>query len=190
MTKTTKPPKQFTLENFPDAQPKDALEIIKEPQDEPIKITQIEPVTKEDELTIKIAFKLPAKKAFSRVQSDLRFDRELAGSVVVRMLQGPLATDESEFSAVLDMKGIVGGPHIIGVEMFGLWDSGEKLCRAIREITVDYVPQTRQSRLVKVPSVRSVAGADLAVVSESEKGIYRDIEKTVKIEHRSKRDDW
>jgi len=55
---------------------------------------------------------------------------------------------------------------------------------------VNYVPQTRQSRLVKVPSVRSVAGADLAVVSESEKGIYRDIEKTVKIEHRSKRDDW
>ena len=190
MTKTTKPPKQFTLDNFPDAQPKDALEIIKEPQDEPITITQIQPITKEDELTIKIAFKLPSKKAFSRVQSDLWFDRELAGSVVVRMLQGPLAMDESEFSAVLDMKGIAAGPHIIGVEMFGLWGNDEKLCRTIQEITVDYVPQTRLSRLVRIPSVRSVAGTDLGVISETEKGIYKDIEKTVKIENSSKRDNW
>jgi len=52
------------------------------------------------------------------------------------------------------------------------------------------VPQTRQSRLVRVPSVRSVAGADLRVISEAEKGIYRDIEKTVKVEHSSKLDNW
>jgi hypothetical protein len=190
LTKTTKPPKQFTLDNFPDAQPKDALEIIKEPQDDPITITQILPITKEDELTIKIAFKLPSKKAFSRVQSDLWFDRELAGSVVVRMLQGRLAMDESEFSAALDMRGIAAGQHIIGVEMFGLWGNDEKLCRTIQEITVDYVPQTRLSRLVRIPSVRSVAGTDLGVISETEKGIYKDIEKTVKIENSSKRDNW
>ncbi|HSQ49391.1 MAG TPA: hypothetical protein VLL96_06900 [Candidatus Deferrimicrobiaceae bacterium] len=190
MTKTTKPQKQFTLDNFPDAHPKDALEIIKEQQDEPITITQIEPTTKEDELNIKIAFKLPAKKAFSRVKSDLWFDRELAGSVVVRMLQGPLAMDESEFSAILDMRGIAAGQHIIGVEMFGLWGNNEKLCRTIQEITVDYVPQTRQSRLVRSPIVRSVVGADLGVISETEKGIYKNIEKTVKMEHSSKRDNW
>jgi hypothetical protein len=45
-------------------------------------------------------------------------------------------------------------------------------------------------RLVKIPSVRSVVGADLAVVSDSEKDIYREIEKTIKKEHISKRDDW
>jgi len=190
MTNNPKHPKQVRLDNLPDARPKDAIDIIKQPQEEPITITQIEPKTKEDELALKIAFKLPAKKAFSRVQSGLWFDRQHVGSALIRMLQGPLATDESEFSAVLDMKGIPAGSHIIGVEMYGLWDSGEKLCRAIREITLDYVPQTRQSRLVKVPTVRSVAGADLAVVSESEKGIYRDIEKTVKREQSSKRDDW
>jgi hypothetical protein len=190
MPKEVKTTKQFTLDSLLDARPKDAIDIIKQTQEEPITITQIETATKEDELALKIAFKLPQKKAFSRVQSDLWFDRQHVGSALIRMLQGPLATDESEFSAVLDMKGIPAGSHIIGVEMYGLWDRGEKLCRAIREITVDYVPQTRQSRLVKVPTVRSVAGADLAVVSESEKTIYRDIEKTVKREHSSKRDDW
>jgi hypothetical protein len=190
MPKEVKTTKQLTLDSLPDPRPKDAIDIIKQPKDEPIAITQIGTVTKEDEVTLKIAFKLPTKKAFSRVQSDLWFNRQHVGSALIRMLQGPLATDESEFSAVLDMKGIAAGPYIIGVEMFGLWDSGEKLCRTIREITVDYVPQTRQSRLVRVPSVRSVAGADLAVVSETEKGIYRDIEKTVKREHSSNRDDW
>jgi hypothetical protein len=190
LTKATKPPKQFTLDNLPEATVKDALEIIKEPQDEPITITQIKPITKEDELTIKIAFKLPVKKAFSRVQSDLWFDRELAGSVVVRLLQGPLAMDESEFSAVLDMRGIAGGQHIIGVEVYGLWSGGEKLCRVIREVTIDYVPLARQSRLRKIPSVRSVAGADLAVASQADKNIYRDIEENMKRENSSKRDNW
>ena len=190
MTKTTKPPKQFTLDNFPDAPPKDALEIIKGPQDEPITITQIKPITKEDELTIQIAFKRPVKKAFSRVQSDLWFDRELTGSVVVRLLQGPLAMDESEFSAILDMRGIAAGQHIVGVEIYGLWSGGEKLCRVIREVTINYVPLMRQSRLLKIPSLRSVAGADLAVASQDDKNIYRDIEENMKRENSSKRDNW
>ena len=55
---------------------------------------------------------------------------------------------------------------------------------------MDYVPQTRESRLVKVPILKSVAGADLVVVSELEKDIYRGIEKTMKIEHISQRDCW
>ena len=33
--------------------------------------------------------------------------------------------------------------------------------QTIKEVTVDYVPQTRESRFVKVPSVKSVAGTDL-----------------------------
>ena len=74
--------------------------------------------------------------------------------------------------------------------MYGLWSTGEKLCRAIREVKVDYVPLTRQSRLLKIPSVRSVAGADLAVASQAQKNIYRDIEENIKRENSSKRDDW
>jgi hypothetical protein len=55
---------------------------------------------------------------------------------------------------------------------------------------VDYVPQTRESMLVKVPIVKSVADADLAVVSELEKDIFREIEETEKKELISKRDEW
>jgi hypothetical protein len=124
------------------------------------------------------------------VKSDLFFDRQQISSVSVRLLQGPLATDESEFSAVLDMRGIATGAHTLGVEMYGLWDSGEKLCRTFRELNIDYAPLTRQSRLVVVPSIKSVAGAELAVVSGTDKDIYREMEKIMKREHSSKRDNW
>jgi len=45
------------------------------------------------------------------------------------------------------------------------------------------------ARLVKFPIVKSVAGTDLAIVSDLEKDIYRDIEKTMKRKQISKRDD-
>jgi hypothetical protein len=190
MLRTVKSPKQSTLDNLPNPHPRDAIEIIKEPPEEEIAITLIATSTGEVELTAKIAFMLPKRKAFSRVKSDLWFDRQHISSVSMRVLQGPLATDESEFTAVLDMRGVAAGQHILGVEMYGVWGGGEKLCRTIREVPLNYVPQTRAMRLVKIPSVRSVVGADLAVVSDSEKDIYRGIEKTVKKEHISKRDDW
>ena len=100
------------------------------------------------------------------------------------------AKDEFELTPLLDMKGIPTGNHNIKVEMYELWSSGEKLLQTFKTVTVDYIPINRESRLVKVPCVRSVIGADLAVVSELEKDLYRDIEKTTKKEQLSKRDDW
>jgi hypothetical protein len=182
--------KQFTLDNLPDATPKDAIDIIKKQKETPIIITLIQHTTKEDELELKIAFKLPPQKSFSHVQSNLFFDNEPINSVLVQMLRGPLATAESEFSTILDMRGITAGVHNIGIEMYGLWDEGEKLCRTYSEQPINYVPWKRQLRLVKIPSVRSVAGADLAVVSNNQREIYSDIEKTVKKEQDSKRDNW
>jgi hypothetical protein len=190
MPKSHAADKQFTLDKLPDKTPKDAMDIIKQPKEEPIAITQIEHSTKEDELALKIAFKLPPQKSFSRVQCNLFFDNEPVNSLRVRMLSGPLATAESEFSAVLDMRGIAPGAHIIGVEMYGLWDEDERLSRTYSEQTISYVPWTRQLRLVKIPSVHSIAGADLAVVSNKEREIYSDIEKTVKKEQNSSRDDY
>ncbi|HEX7482491.1 MAG TPA: hypothetical protein VF350_03395 [Candidatus Bathyarchaeia archaeon] len=52
------------------------------------------------------------------------------------------------------MKGIPAGNHCIKLERYELWSSGEKLLQTFKEVTVDYVPLTRQSRLVKVPSVK------------------------------------
>jgi hypothetical protein len=190
MPKSRDADRQFTLDNLPDAGPKNAIDIIKQQKETPIIITQIQHTTKEDELSLKIAFKLPHEKSFSRVQSNLFFDNIPINSVLVQMLRGPLATAESEFSAILDMRGIAAGPHTIGVEMYGLWSEGERLCCTYSELTISYIPWTRQLRLVKIPIVSSVAGADLAIVSNSQREIYSDIEKTVKKEQESKRDNW
>jgi hypothetical protein len=101
-----------------------------------------------------------------------------------------LAADDFEVTLVLDMKGIPAGVHTIKVEMYELWSSDEKLSQAVKEVAADYVPQTRESRLVKVPIVKSVAGTDLVVVCELEKDVYLEIEKTIKKEQLSKRDNW
>jgi hypothetical protein len=191
MPKNLKESKQLTLDNLPIAPKQELAKTTAQVQEKRIIITDIGTLTKEDELALKVGFKLaPSKTAFSKVQSDLWFDNQQINSVSIRIPQGPLATDDFEFTPVLDMKGIPAGPHIIKVEMYELWSSGEKLSQTFKEVTVDYVPQTRESRFVKVPSVKSVAGKDLAVVSESEKDIYRGIEKTMKKEQLSKRDDW
>ena len=118
------------------------------------------------------------------------FDNQKIISVPVRIPQGALSADEFELTPVLDMKGIPKGAHIIKVEMSELWSSGEKLTQTAKEVTVDYIPLTRESRFVKVPSVKSVAGTDLVVVSKSEKNLYRGIEETMKKENNSKRDSW
>jgi hypothetical protein len=57
-----------------------------------------------------------------------------------------------------------------------------------KEVTADYVPQTRGERFAKVPS--ALAGDDLVFLSESEMDNYSSIEKTMKNEYISKRIDW
>jgi hypothetical protein len=190
MPKNPKTTKQLTLDSLPNATIKE-VETTKRIQEKQIIITQIDATAKEDELALKITFKLlPSKTAFSKVTSDLWFDNQQINSVSIRIPQGPISANEFELTPVLGMKGIPAGAHTIKIEMYELWSSSERLCQAAKEVTVDYVPQTRESRLVKVPSVRSVAGADLVVVSDSERDIYIDIDRTMKKEHISKRDDW
>jgi hypothetical protein len=191
MPKNIKPSKQLTLDNLPNTPKKETAKTTAQPQEKRIIITEIGTQTKEDELALKVSFKLvPSKASFSKVKSDLLFDNQLISSVSIRIPQGQLAADEFELTPVLDMKGIPAGRHSIRVEMYEFWSDCEKLSQAKREISVYYVPITRESRLVKVPTVKSVAGADLIVVSEPEMDIYREIEKTVKKEQLSKRDNW
>jgi hypothetical protein len=136
-----------------------------------------------------VAFKMqPSKDAFSKVHSDLSFNSHPVNSIIIRIPQGPLATDECEYGFVLDMNGIVAGAYTVKVELFEQWQSGEKLSSTTKELSVDYVPQTRQSRLLKIPTVKTVAGAHLAVASRIEKDIYEEIGKTQKEEQLSKRD--
>jgi hypothetical protein len=190
MSKKPKLPKQLTLDNLPNAK-EEAVQMPVPIHAKRIIITEIDTLTKEDELELKVGFTLvPTKYSFSKVKLDLFFDNQLIKSFSIIIPQSPLAKDEFELKPVLDMKGIPPGNHSIKMEMYELWSSGEKLLQTSKEVTVNYVPLTHKSRLVKVPSVRSFVGTDLTVASESEKDLYRDIEKTTKKEQLSKRDDW
>ena len=186
MRKNVKTSKQTTLDRIPEVTKKEPAKSLKQ-----ITITQIGATIGENELALKVAFKLqPSKAAFSKIHSDLSFNSHPVNSVVIRIPQGPLATDECEYDCVLDMNGIAAGAYAVKVELFEQWESGEKLCETTKELTVDYVPQTRQARLVKIPTVKTVAGADLAVASRIEKDIFEEIGKTQKKEQLNKRDNW
>ncbi len=131
-----------------------------------IVINRIADTTKEDELALKVEFSLlPSKASFSKITLDLYFQEQLINSTPLSIPQSSLLGESLEFPQFLDMKGIVAGEYLIRVEMYEPWDSGEKLNFTAKEIVVQYVPQTRAERLVKIPTLKSVAGTDLRVVS-------------------------
>ena len=101
-----------------------------------------------------------------------------------------MSADELELPLVLDMRGVAAGVYLIRVEMYELWSDGEKLSFTQKEVTVQYVPKTRESRLIRTPIVKSFGEPSLAVVSGSDKNIFREIEETLKKESESKRDEW
>ena len=191
MRTAAKQPKQAKLDNIPKLPNKAPAKPVGDGQKKQITITEIAAVTREDELALRIGFKLfPSRATFSKITSDLYFDGKKMGSTRLAIIQGPLATDGSEVTSVLDMKGISSGAHIIRVEMYELWSSGEKLTSASKEVTIEYVPLKREDRLIEVPIIKSVAGTNLAIVSDFEKNIYREIEKEMKRDSFSRRDKW
>jgi hypothetical protein len=88
------------------------------------------------------------------------------------------------------MKGIREGDYIIRVEIYELWDANEKLNFTSEERIIHYVPISREERLVKIPTVKSVADFDLAVVSSAAKGIFGELNDDLRRETESKRDQW
>jgi len=182
---------QTTWDNLPATPKKETIKTAESGPKKQIAVTEIKTETREDELALTVSFKLlPSRKAFSKITSDLLFDGHQLSSRCLRVIQGALAVDDSEFTCVLDMKGISAGPHTVKVEMCELWGSEEKLNCTSKEVTIDYVPLRREDRLIKIPIVKSIAGADLEVASKSEKGIYQEMEESVKKEITSKQDKW
>jgi len=189
--KSLKASKQLTLDNLPNAPKKASVEATGLVQKKQIIITGIDTVTKEDELLLKVGFRLkPSKTSFSKIRADLFFNEQKLNSVSITIPQSPLAANDFELTPVLDMKGINAGSHTIRVEMYELWSSGEKLSCTSKEVTVEYVPQTRESKLIRIPIVKRFEGVDITVISESDKNIYHEIEETIKKELVSKRDEW
>ena len=182
--------KQSTLDSlsfqFDISRAKEATKPTKE-----IVINGISDITKEDELEVRVEFSLmPSKAFFSKANLDLFFQETLLKSASLIIPTSQLLNDSFEFREVLEMKGVAAGEYLVRVEMYEPWSSGEKLNFTAKEVTVHYVPQTRAERFVKIPTVKSVAGADLTVVSSSAKDIYREIEEDLKKESISKRDEW
>ncbi len=182
--------KQSTLEDlsfqFNINRNKESIKSTKE-----IVINSVSETTKEDELAFKVEFSLlPSKASFSKVNLDLYFQEHLLNSTAISIPQSNLLNDTFEFLAIVDMKGIGAEEYLFRVEMYEPWSSGEKLNFTSKEIAVQYVPQTREGKLVKIPTVKSVAGTDLTVVTSSAKEIYREIEHDQKQEAISKRDEW
>jgi hypothetical protein len=187
----SKKPGQTTLDSIREVPHKESDKAVNSEQKKQIVITGIGTATKEDELALKVDFRLlPSRTAFSKITSELHFDSQKLKSVRISIPQTPIATNDFELTPVLDMKGINPGLHTIKVEMYEQWSSGEKLACTSKEVTVAYVPKSREDRLVKIPTVKSIAGTDLAIASDSEKSIYREIEESIKKELISKRDEW
>jgi hypothetical protein len=156
-----------------------------------IVINNIASVTLEDELALKIGFSLlPSISYFSKIKLDLFFQEELLNSVMLGIPQSSLLKGSLEFPQILDMKGIAAGDYLVRVEMYEPWSSGEKLNFTFKEISVHYTPQTREDRLVKIPTVKSVAGSDLLVISSTAKDIYSEIDESQRKESINKRDQW
>jgi hypothetical protein len=183
--------KQTTLGSLPEARKVVPLKKPAPEQKRQIEIFEITTSTREEELALKVGFRLrPSRNVFSRVTSDLFFDEQKIESLHLRILQGPLATDDSEFSFVLDMTGIPEGKHTLRVEMYELWDSDEKLTAISKQISIDYAPLKREDRLIRVPIIKSTAGANLDIISDTQKNIYHKIDEEMKRESVGRRDYW
>ncbi len=183
--------KQTTLGSLPGKQKAEPSKAVMKKMEKHIEIMAVTASIVEDELVLKVGFRLvPSRTFFSMITSDLYFDGEKIDSLRLRIIQGPLATDDSEFSADMDLTGIVAGKHLLRVEMYELWDSGERLSWTSKEAAIDYVPVKQEERLIRVPIIRSTAGSGLDVVTDAEKRIYREIDEQMKQESEGKRDHW
>jgi hypothetical protein len=186
-----KQPKQGTLDNISKIAKKEASRSTHLDPKKLILITEISPETREDELKLKVGFRLhPSRIAFSKITAELFFDTKKMSPIRINILAGPLAADTSEFSSTLDMTGISAGLHTIKVEMYEPWSSGEKLTCTSKEATIEYTPTRREDRWIEIPIVKHMAGANLQIVSDSEKNVYRELQESMKKDEISKRDEW
>ena len=156
-----------------------------------IMINRLADTFRENDLELKIEFSLlPSKAFFSKINIDVYFENQLLNSTTLGLPQSPLLNDNFDFPLLLDMRGLSAGTYLIRVEMYEPWSSDEKLNFTLKEIVVDYIPQTKESRLVKIPTIKSVAGSDLLVISSTAKDIDDEIDESQRKESINKRDQW
>ncbi|MDR0318504.1 MAG: hypothetical protein LBI09_00510 [Nitrososphaerota archaeon] len=190
MSKAAKQLKQLTFDSLPATPTTKQDTKTRQAIHKQICITKMETTTGIDELALKINFKLePSHRAFSKIKAELYFENTRINTVTIQVLQGSLATNELEYSWIMNTKGVSEGAYHLKVEMYEHWPSSEKLYQTTRELTVKYIPQTRQARLIKIPFIKKVTGTNIAVITNQEKQIYKDLEKTAKKEQTSRQNE-
>jgi len=181
--------KQTTFDTIPAVQEKPSPKV-EAYSNKQIMIIGVSTQAREDDLELKVGFKLvPSRASFSKIIAELYFDEQKLYCKTVRIPQGSLSADELELPDALDMRGISAGKHLIRVEMYELWNSDEKLNCASKEVTIDYVPVRRQDRFIKIPIVKNPSG-EIDVALESERDVWREIEEDHRKELVGKRDEW
>lgn len=97
-----KQPKQRTLDNVSEATNKVVQRSTKPEQEKQIVIAEISTETKEDELKLKVEFRLyPSRLVFSKITAYLFFDTKKMSTVPMSIPVGPLVADCSEFTSTL-----------------------------------------------------------------------------------------
>jgi len=178
--------KQSTFDKFPEQKvTESASNTVKS-----IEIAQLSHRIKESELELSIAFRLlPSKNAFSDLMLELYFDNNKLQSYQVSVPPSQLLGNELEFPIALDMNGICPGEHTVKVEIYELWQTGQKLTSASKYVSVQYSPSRKEDRYIKIPIVKKIDGA-FRIIMPEEQGFYEQLEKDRQKELNSKRDDW
>jgi hypothetical protein len=183
-TVVSKRVRQLKLDRFPSEFPKKQKEYEKH-----IVITKLDSTLIWDELLLEIDFKLiPNKIVFSKIRADLWFDQKATNSFLFDILHSFGPTNDFTLKTTLDLQGLPSGTHSIKVEMYELWSFLEKHNHTEKEITIEYTPQTKKAMLKEVPIIKKIEGEGIAIVSESEKHIYQEMQETRKKELASERE--
>lgn len=177
--------KQATFNDFPHGEAKTSSSKI----EKSISVAQLSHEIRENELELSIDFHLsPSKSWFSNVALDLYFDNYKMESYLVSVPSSKLLGDELKFPITLDMNSIRPGEHTIKVEMYEPREK-EKLYASSKYIIIQYSPDRREDRYIKIPIVRKIAGSFRIILPE-EQDMIRDMARSQHEEMKSKRDQW
>ena len=156
-----------------------------------IVITKVYLETKHEEPTLKVEFKLlPNKTFFSKIKSDLWFDKKRVKSFLFDILHSFGSTDEFYLTVTIDPNGISPGLHFVKVEMNELSSVEKEQVYALKEINVEYQQENRKARLRKNPLFKKVEGQGIVIISRKENDVTKLIGVNMKRDSLSKRDTW
>ena len=144
-----------------------------------------------NESTLKVDFKLLSNKSFfSKIKSDLWFDKKRVQSVLFDIMHSFGSTDEFSLKVTLDPNGIIPGLHLVKVEMKEVSSLNTKQIDVVKETMVDFEKQIKKLRLRKIQLVKKVEGQGIVIISNKDKDIIGIIKANKKNDLLSKRDTW